>query len=134
MTLRDLANQQPELCKKLAGFRRSDAIITTAGLLLEARNHSFQPLIESLLLLVATQAAGEAKPTLKDLEGWMAAIAESSVSEEVGAAEDVFATKICWDDGNRLVLLGGQPNADYWLQSLFLVVNDLPQEGDFAAL
>jgi hypothetical protein len=134
VTVRDLASQQPELCKKLAGFRRSGAITATAGLLLEARNHSFQLLIESLLLLVATQAAGEAQPTLKDLEGWMAAIAESSVSEQLDAAEDVFATRVCWDDGNRLVLLGGQAHADYWLQTLFLVVDDLPQEGDFAAL
>lgn len=134
MTVRDLAKQQSELCKKLAGFRRSDAIAATAGLLLEARNHAFQPLIESLLLLIATHAVGEAKPTLKDMEGWVAAIAESSVSEQFDPTEDVFATKVCWDDGNRMVLLGGQPHADYWLQTLFLVMHDLPQEGDFATL
>ena len=134
VTVRDLTHKLPQLCKKLAGFRQFDAIAATAGLLSEDRNHAFQPLIESLLLLVATHAKGEAQPTLKDLEAWVAAIADTSITDHIDAPEDLFATTVCWDDGNRLVLLGGQPHADYWLQNLFMVVDDLPQEGDFAAL
>ena len=132
--IRDLAGAMPELQAELRIFSQSESVVAVASLFLDARNHACLSNLEALLLVVLTHATGTLSPTSRELRRWCQHISENQAANQTDAPEDVFASEVCWADGNRLILVGRQASIDQWLRYLLLVVGNLPNEGDFGQM
>ena len=112
--IRDLAERQARLVRRLQKFSFPAVAALLSGLLTRTENHTATARIEALLHLAALACRGKKNPGLQHLRGWLTGIDEDPIAKLEIPVEDVFVSNVeAWFGNTRLFQGRWENNAEY---------------------
>ena len=130
----EVSVEQKALLQDLSQFDPNTTIPLLAAFLTLPEYQSNGLRFEILTTLATTYCAGQKIPTLRHVQKWFGLLGESRCANAEDPAEDVFVSRITFDQKDYLLLEGTYEGAAFYTQRVLDVIATAPDQGKFGAI
>ena len=134
VTLNDVAEDNKALVKDFSRFDPNFAVPLVASLLTVPKYQSNCLRLELLAALAWRHCEGTKEPTIDHAVHWFNEIGKSRSASGEDPAEDVFVSLVTGKNSHFRILEGLWESAGFYTQTLYDIVQTMPNEGHWAAI